>query len=691
MSDLSKMSDSDILAALNGSGEQDRSGVQSMSDADLMAAFGSQSSVPFDRSRFDMVKGSGDMGTGRGEALMRGIVQGASVGTADEIGSVAAASPLPGAQQRSRILPSPFDVAAGAARMVAERVAPDTFGTEGTAAAEDRFVKEQLSNAMASYDRPVESIVGNIAGGAALPVGAANTLAQGAKIGAGLGAAYGFNTGSGMADRVDQAISGGVVGGALGGALGGAAQVLGRSAPKAGNVTAEETAAAANRLGVDVPRFVATDSMATQRAAQGLRNIPFAGDPIVSSAQRLSDDLGQAADNIVTGMGSGDRVLAGQTAGTGIRDWITGRSRDAVKKAYDAVDDAVDATVTGDLGSTRNVIADILAKRQNAQITGDSKAVNLVVDAVQSRGLNYQGIKDLRSSIGEMQSGGILPEGMSGSELKRIYGALTDDMRDIVKAGGSERGVQLWERANRFNAQIARRREELAKIIGKDASAAPEQVFDRIFSMASDKGGGNINRLIQARKAIGDDDWREVGSAVIARMGRDGSDNFSPNRFVTAWGKMSDGGKAALFPDKAHRRALDDLFTVSTKAGPAQSMFANPSGTAQNIGFAGLGVSAFMNLPTTLGTILGGRVLASTLSQPATATSMARMAKVYNVAVRQPSAASYNALQSAVRNFSSTATEKAGIAIPWQEVLRGLVSGPKVSPADPNQEEQRSR
>jgi hypothetical protein len=638
-----------------------------------------------------MVKASGDMGTGRGEALGRGVTQGLSIGLADEIGSVAAASPLPGAQQRSRLLPSPFDVAAGGARLLAERLAPATFGTEGTAAAEDRFAKEQMLNHMAAHDRPVETIVGNIAGGAVLPVGAANTLAQGAKVGAGLGALYGFNTGSGMTNRVDQAISGGVVGGVLGGALSGAAQAFGRSTPQVGRVTAEEVTEAASRLGVDIPRFVATDSMATQRTAQGLRNVPFAGDPIVKSAQRLNSDLGQAADDIVAGMGSGDRVLAGQTAASSIRNWVTGKSRDAVDKAYEAVDDMVTPSVTADLSSTRGVVSDILARRQNAAMPGDSKAVNLVIDAVQSRGLNYQGIKDLRTSIGELQSSGILPEGMSGGELKRIYGALTDDLRNVVDAAGGSQALKVWERANSFNAQIAARREELAKIIGKNADAAPEMVFDRIFSMASDKGGGNINRLIQARKAVGVDDWNEIGSAVIARMGRDGMDDFSPNRFVTAWGKVSDNGKAVLFPDKAHRKALDDLFTVSVKAGPAQAMFANPSGTAQNVTGAGLLYSSFTNLPAALAAIIGGRVLANTLSKPATAASIARMAKVYNVAVRQPSAASYAALESSVRNFSSTAAEKAGIVIPWQDVARGLISGPKLSPAEPDQEEQRSR
>jgi hypothetical protein len=546
----------------------------------------------FNRSRFDMVKGSGDMGVTASGAFGRGALQGATIGLSDEMQAARAASPLPGADQRGRILANPLDVFAGAGRMIAERVAPGSFGSGGQDAAADAFAKQRMQIDMDGYQQPVASIAGNVVGGLAVPVGAVNSMASGAKVGAGLGAAYGFNTGGDLTDRVEQGVSGGLVGGVLGGALGGVAGAFSRPKPTPG-MTGQDAAAAGQRLGVEVPKFIATDSLATQRTAQGLRNVPFAGEPIVRATDRFATDLGRAADDVSASLGSGDRINAGATAGASIRDWITGSSKQSVSKFYDAVDQAVNPRVTADLASTRNVVGEILGRRQNARIAGDSRAVNEVIEAVQnSGGLNYQGIKDLRSAIGEKMSAGILPDGMSGAELKRIYGALTQDLENVIQQAGGSRGVGLWKRANQYNEAVSRRREELAKIVGDKTDASAEQVFDRLLTYAGDKGGANIQRLAQARRVMKPDEWQEVGSAVIQRMGRDAQDQFSSQRFVTAWGNMSDAGKSVLFANKSHRAALDDLFTVSAKGANAASRFGNPSGTAQNVGFAGVGAGA---------------------------------------------------------------------------------------------------
>jgi hypothetical protein len=651
--------------------------------------FDANAPAPFDRSRFDMVKGSGDMGTSFSSALGRGAAQGAFIGGTDELSAAAAASPLPMAADRnSGRIPNPIDALAGGVRLGLEKLAPGTFGDAGTRAAQDRFAKETMLYDMASHDRPWTTIAGNVAGGLAVPVGAANTIKGGMAAGAGLGALYGFNTGTDLQNRAGQAATGGLVGGALGGALGGVAGAFSKPAPAAG-ATAQDVVSAGERLGVPVPKFIATDSVATQRSASGLRNIPFAGDPIVTATKRFNDNLGTAADDIAAQLGSGDRVAAGQTASRAIVDWIGPQSKAIVSKAYDAVDNAISPNTRGDLAQTRNVISDIMASRANAQIQGSSKAVDEVLAAVQTPGgLNYKGVKDLRTFIGEKLDQGIIPDGMSKAELKRIYGSLTDDMRNIIQAGGGAKGLALWERANTLNSAVAKRREELAKIVGKDGGSAPEQIFDRLTTFASDKGGGNISRLMKARSTMTQDEWQEVGSAIIQRMGRDAEDNFSPNRFVTGWGKLSDAGKAALFPNQAHRAALNDLSTLSVRGGPAMARFANPSGTAQGTAFAGLGAGVFADLGATLTAVLTGRVVASSLAQPASASSMARMAKAYSIAIEKPTAATYASLQSAVRNFSNTANDKLGASLNPQEVLRGLISGPRVSPADLNQPEQ---
>jgi hypothetical protein len=613
------------------------------------------------------------------EAAGRGVSQGVTFGFADELRGLTEAGGT-GPNEPASL----GGVLKGAYGML-------TGDPEAQRNYERATIARREELAQARQQQPVAAYGGEIAGGVAVPVGAMGQAAtrgqavvQGAKAGAVGGALYGAGQGEDLQGRATGAATGAAVGGVLGGALGGA--IGPRAAQAPGMSSGDEVVAASERLGVSVPRAVATDSMAVQRAAAGARNVPFAGDPLVKAAEGTIQGLGQKADEVATAMGGADRLGAGSTASGGIRDWITGKSAAVVSKAYDDVERAVNPNVRSPLPTTQQVVADIAARRQNALLQGESKAINEVLPAVQSpNGLNFQGIKDLRSTIGEQLKRGILPEGMDAGELKRIYGALSDDLKNAAEAAGGPRGKQLFERANALNAAVAKRREELAKIVGTKGDASPEQVFDRLVSFASEKGGANANLLAKARNALGED-WEEVVSGVVARLGRDAEDNFTPDRFVTAWGKLSSSGKSTLFGSGGHRSALEDIATISSRF-KELNKFANPSGTAQNATFAATGAGLIASPVTTIASIVGGNVLSRILAQPATASSMARWSRVYQAAVTKPSAATAATLQVATRNLAATIGDKLGVSVAPEQILRAI-AGPRMSPASDGQTDQ---
>ena len=628
------------------------------------------------------------------QAISRGGAQGPTFGFADEMNAAAAASPLPGASAMPRLaIPNAVDTIAGGVRLLAEKVAPSYFGDAGSRAYEAEAIRRREELAQAREQQPLAAYGSEIVGGLLAPLGAAGqaatrgqAAAQAAKAGAVGGALYGAGQGEDVTSRATGAAQGAVVGGVLGGTLG---AVIGPGAGAAAQAgpTGQDVAAAAERIGVQVPKAIATDSVALQRAAQGARNVPFAGDPLVRATDNMIEGLGRAADDVAAGLGSGDRAQAGAAASGAIRDWIKGKSKAAVSQAYDAVDAVVDQNIRAPLGSTQQTIANILARRQNANIPGDSKAVNQVLAAAQNpQGLNYAGVKDLRTSIGEMLDGGILPADMSGKELKAIYGALSDDLQNITQTAGGQRGLQLFERANKFNAAVAQRREDLAKIVGKTGDAPAEQVFDTIVRFAGEKGGADIGRLAKARNAIGGD-WDEVMSGVVSRLGRDAEGNFTPDRFVTAWGNLSDAGKNVLFSNSAHRAALEDIATISSKSKDIYKKFGNPSGTAQNASFSAGTAGLFIDPVTTISAVVGGNILSRALAQPATASSMARWSRAYQVAVTKPTAATAATLQVATRNLSATIGDHLGVKVLPQEILRAI-SGPRVAPASDGQPQQ---
>lgn len=424
--------------------------------------------------------------------------------------------------------------------------------------------------------------------------------------------------------------------------------------------TGADVVAAADRLSqtgapVQVARAVASDSVPVQQMGQVVASAPVAGTPLVRAAGRSMEQLGTKADEVAQSYGAaGTAADTGQVASRSIRDWITGESQVNADKAYGKVDALVDKNITTPLDNTLDTVSQITAKRSAAGLDA-GRAVDLVLPAVQRPGgLTYEGIKTLRTNIGEMLGRGILPDGVSGGELKQIYGALSGDLGTSVAASGPK-AQAAFNRANTYYDLLTTRREALAKLVGAEGDAAPERVFDRLTALASTGPRADITKLAQARKAMGADDWNEVASSVVSRLGRDVEGNFSPQRFITDYNKISDAGKNLLFqstdnPLKAH---LEDINTVSSRFKQMQQ-FANPSGSARTVwGAAGLG-GMFTEPLTTAATLLGTRVLANALAKPAQAASIAKWSQAKYAVARSPSPTTVAAYGLASRNLIST-------------------------------------
>lgn len=626
------------------------------------------------------------------EAAGRAAAQGFMGNFADEAAGAAAASPIPGGE-RQGAFPNlnVIDVLAGAGRLGLERLFPDRFGNEGGQRYDAELEKQRTRDKAAEAEYPVTTVIGNIGGAVANPLARAiaptftrGTMAgigSGIAAGAGTGALYGFGSGEGTDDRMAKGATGGAVGGALGGFLGGVgARLFGPGA--GGSVagpTGQEVAEAAGRIGVDVPRAVATDSMVTQRAAATARNIPFAGDPLVKASERALGQVGGAADDAARAAGATTPANAGASVRNEIENVWGGRVKDTAKRLYDRVDSMVSPNAAMPLSATQAEASKIMAERAASRVAGSGKAVGFVEDAIKDpAGLTYEGVKGLRTRIGEMLAN---PQALanldtSEKELRRIYGALTKDLGDVVEKAGGKGARGAWERANSFAAAAAKRKDELRKIVG---APNDEGIVERLLATASTKGRANVDLLRKARVAVGGQAWDELAGTLVTRLGRDTHGNFSPLRFLTDYGKISPEGKKLLFNPQL-TAALDDIATVSSRFKDLQK-FANPSGTGQTLMGGGIAAGVFADPVTTLGTVFGARAVASFLAQPATASSMAKWSRAYEMAVRKPGSATAGALERATRNFAATIGERAGVRVDPNAILRQIQGG-AVAPAE---------
>lgn len=519
-------------------------------------------------------------------------------------------------------------------------------------------------------DSPILSTATEIAGALSNPISRMSVAAQAptwaARLGRGaleagaLAGVYGFNQGEdGFQNRATNALTSAAIAAPIGGVLSAALPAV--RAPVT-STPGSDVAAAGERLGVQIPRAVTSDSRAVQQAGKIATNVPIAGQPLRQASQNAIQQLDDVTKNVASAYGPADAnaATAGATLRSGIENYIGPTTRGRVEKLYDAVDNLVNPNVTTPLQNTLSKVQEIVSRRGAAALPNESPAVSQVLDAVQRQGgLTYEGIKTLRTSVGEMMKSSNLPANISQGELKALYGALTKDLEGAVQNAGGNQALSAWQRANKYNTLVMDRRENLNRLLNVKSD---EQLFNKVLNAASDKGG-DLKLLSQVRKALPPDEWNDLAAGVINRIGRDAEGNLTPDRFVTAYGNLSPAGKALLFRStgqSALANSLDDIALISSRF-KSLNQYANPSGTGQTgAGIAG-GYGLALDPVTTLTTFMSARVMSELLARPQSARSIAKWSTAYYNAVAKPARATIQTLQQANRTFADDIGRQLGV------------------------------
>lgn len=447
----------------------------------------------------------------------------------------------------------------------------------------------------------------------------------------------------------------------------------------------------AGELGVQIPKAIATESVPTQRVGMTLSNIPGIGNPLVEAKDKTLQQLGNAATGIQQKLGTGSERVAGEEALGGVTNWIKNDSQKPIQAAYKTVDDLVDKNVTTPLTNTAKAIEEINARRANAALS-ETPAGGMLKEALaRTEGMNYNGLKDLRSIFGPNVSHDLVSKGIPQGESKTLYSALTKDLEASVLNAGGEQALSKWKEANSLTRLTKAQQNALTKIVGRDGANSPEAVFDKIFSFARTGARGDDRRLTLARKAMGDSAWGEVSAAVISRLGRDPSGEFSPQRFVTAWDKLSKDGKAHIFTNPDHLRDLEKINNVSKFLVKNYQRFGNPSGTAQNVNLTNIGMGALgmgvvggvTGIIPAIALAVGGRITAEALAAPATTRAIAKFSVAAKNAAALPAPKTAQALEMETRSLANALSQLSG-----QDAATIFHKLQSVGPAGANNENQ---
>lgn len=464
--------------------------------------------------------------------------------------------------------------------------------------------------------------------------------ADGALNAAGYAALTGFTEGEGgLASRLEKAGEYGSTGALVGGTASGIGQAI---LNRIGGTPQQSITRDAADLGVRIPAFM-EGGRASQNIASKLGAIPFVGDDINDAVAVTRSQTGTAARNIAQNV-AGGRVTpqeAGETVSRSSIDWTTGAARAAQDRVYGAIEREMQG-VAAPLSSTRRAAAELTRQSDEAASPLHAAALQSIDEALQRpNGLSYEGLSRLRTQIGRMIDNSIDPNNATArAGLSAIYGALTDDMQSAITTRGGTRAQQLWQRANTVARQAAERRDTVARLVGTDGDKPGEAIVDRVVAMAGSKSSADAARLGQVRRAAGPDSWRQLSGAAIERLGRNQSNDFSPDIFLRNYRALSDNGRQLLFGSTGDD-IIPDLERLATVSQRLQSFsrLGNPSGSG---GVAAIltamvgGAGGASGMATTAGTMMAGRGVGWLMSRPAVVRQASRYAATLERALRNP-------------------------------------------------------
>lgn len=325
---------------------------------------------------------------------------------------------------------------------------------------------------------------------------------------------------------------------------------------------------------------------------------------------------------------------------------------------------------------------------------GDAEAMQAIRGGVWNRlsqatdGVTAKTPERVASGINEFLHG-------SGRDLaNRLF---THEQQGIMQAYADT--VRQGERARTMLADVAKNTkpqameigtgpmQELANTVLGRGGKTDEALFSAIDAYAKSGGRGDIATLSRIIRAIPQQDRGDLAGSIVRGLGispRTGQ--FSPDVFASQWQTYTPQAKTILFGNAgAHRQALDDIATISTRLKEVGQRYGNPSGTAQTRNIFTLAGGLFFAPGVTIPAAIGGAVGANILASPAGASSAARWLRSYEAIAKAPSSRTIAAYTVASRNLVNTARSIGGVNAE-RDVLRAI-QGPMQGRTDNEQPE----
>lgn len=377
----------------------------------------------------------------------------------------------------------------------------------------------------------------------------------------------------------------------------------------------------------DLARFGETPSWggATDRAAidtmeSFFASVPGAAGVIRDRAAAQSENIARnitAKVNGLTGRGSATPLEAGRIVEEGVESFAR-NFNDRAQALYRKVDGLIPSDTLMDVSRTRAILGELTTPVPGAENTsaairspGLARIAQAFGEDKADLGLGWGVVKGLRSAIGRRLGTTSLTDDIPKAELKRVYEALSQDMRIAAQQQGDQ-ALKAFDRASGFYKAGIKRIDDMLEPLVKNK--VPEQVYAALEQSA--KAGPS--RIRALRQSVTPQQWRVVAGTMVERLGKGAAgqqgveaERFSMTNFLknyeTIRSSAGDETLDVLFGGQemaGMKKDLDALARASERTKRSSQAMANPSGTARvAIGgamLASAGVSAVTLNPVPL-------------------------------------------------------------------------------------------
>lgn len=378
------------------------------------------------------------------------------------------------------------------------------------------------------------------------------------------------------------------------------------------------------RAGVQTPTLgQVTQQKSLQAIEGGISKAPGAVSRMETIRASQQEDLARKVDQLADRLSP---VVSTERAGEIIDNGLTGkggfvdRFQDAQRVAYNKVDQLVPKDMPVSPSATTKVLTEMSTPVKGAESTTGalvSPVIARLRDSIQadlqqsaSGAMPYEALAKLRTMVGAKINDSAMVSDAPISQLKRLYGALSEDMETAIRNTGDPKAITAFERANRLTRAGHARIENILQSV--TSKKVPEAVYNSATNAADMRvGASKIRTVLKSLKPAEADVvramvLRRLGNALPGKQNAEG-DAFSSETFLTNWAKLSPEAKSALYGNNTFRKDLDAIAKTAADIRQSNAIMGNPSGTAQNVAPYAIGTSALTALGT--GHFLGAALI----------------------------------------------------------------------------------